>query len=258
MGNGFVGGAVREFFNAPAFDVNAEKSPNTLAEVVACDLVFICVPTPNYDTGWQNPQNVCDALDLLYKAGYKGLALIKSTVLPGTCRVMAKMFPGIDIVSNPEFLRAASAVEDFRDPRLIVFGGEKDPVNRLESFFSIRFPGVPLFPGSWEEAELFKYVMNCGLALKVAYLNEIKRVCDRLKIDYEGLRWVIAADGRLGDSHLAVPGPDGQYGFGGACFPKDTLAFATWSQAEGVIMRTLTAALAVNDEVRDDPAPPQQ
>jgi UDPglucose 6-dehydrogenase len=105
---------------------------------------------------------------------------------------------------------------------------------------------------STKEAELFKYLANCFLATKVIFANEFKKLCDTVNVDYGRIAEVAVLDKRLGHTHWRVPGPDGQYGFGGSCFPKDTSALLAYADEIGTTLWMLTEATYINDEIRGE------
>src|SRR5581483_11960567 len=158
---------------------------------------------------------------------------------------------------NPEFLREATAHEDFLRPdRQIV--GHTDRSAALADTVMALLPRAPFertCPAS--EAEMAKYMANCFLALKVIYANEIADLCERLQIDYDGVRAIAGADARIGPSHLDVF--DGGYrGYGGKCLPKDSKSLLDLARAAGVELQLLRAADRVNARLRDQDhvAPP--
>ena len=101
-----------------------------------------------------------------------------------------------------------------------------------------------------EEASMLKYSINSFLATKVVWMNELKDLCDRVGIDYEKVSEMMSHDKRIGRSHMQVPGPDGQRGFGGACFPKDTNAFLTYAQQSDIMLSVLDSAVIKNNDYR--------
>ena len=101
-----------------------------------------------------------------------------------------------------------------------------------------------------KEAELFKYLANCFLATKVTFANEFKILCDKIDVDYGRIAEIAVLDKRLGSTHWRVPGPDGQLGFGGSCFPKDTEALLNFAGEVGTALWLLTEATYINDDLR--------
>ena len=201
--------------------------------------------------------------ELADAGGPDRIAVIKSTVPPGSTERWNSMFGsrGLHVVFNPEFLTEANALDDMRNQNRIVLGGPRPWINSVKQVFQTAFPKVPIAKTSATTAEMVKYLINCFLATKVAFANEMAQVCEALdakglNIDYDKVIEYSKLDPRLGDSHWAVPGPvpthDGRYvrGFGGHCFPKDLNALRIVSDALGVDTKLLDAAWAKNLELR--------
>lgn len=198
---------------------------------------FVCVPTPMYEDGSADLSIVHEVLKELASLPIVGtstsngryrIAVIKSTVPPGSTERWNKSFnkDGLYIVFNPEFLTEANALDDMRNQNRIILGGPRPHINMVKQIFQTAFPKVPLIKTSSTTAEMVKYTTNCFLATKVSFANEIAQICEKLDesgldIDYDKVIEYAKYDKRLGNSHWAVPGPDGKRAFGGHCFPKD-------------------------------------
>ena len=265
VGCGFVGSAVTAGFSLKAdikaYDKDPSKSPDTLRQVCEQDIIFLCLPTPmRKSDGFPEMSYIHEAIldiqsEIIHmKNSLPKILVIKSTVLPGTNRLLQDIYPRFRFVSNPEFLTARSARLDFINTARIVLGGDLDnnrwAVMKINELYREVFLHTPIYMCSWEEAEMVKYMSNCFFALKVSYLNEIYKVCKKLDCDYDFIKKAWLADGRIGNSHHEVPGHDGDFGFGGPCFPKDIRAFVEWSKIIGTPIETLDAAMRVNDKVR--------
>lgn len=262
MGCGFVGSAVISGFalnaDIKAYDVNPKRTLNTLEEVCKQDIIFLCVPTPMRKSDGKPElsfmaQALRDIFNVVNLIGYdkRKIIAIKSTVLPGTNRKFQEEYPMFDFVSNPEFLTARSARLDFINASRIIIGTPKREVcETVIDLYRNRFDSTPIFCCTWEEAEFVKYMANCFFAMKVSFLNEIYLLCKKLGLGFWDVKQMWLADGRIGNSHHEVPGHDGDLGFGGTCFPKDIAAFTTWAREQDSPMRTLEAAKAVNNNIR--------
>jgi UDPglucose 6-dehydrogenase len=264
IGQGFVGSAVREgmqnHFDILAFDKDPNKysSVNSIFEVVEnTELTFLCVPTPMKRSGQCDLGILSSALNeisncvkALKKEGY--IVVIKSTIPPGTTETLNSMYESLDIVFNPEFLTEANANEDYKNQNRIVVGGERPGSTRVKAIFAKAFPKVPIIKTSSTIAETIKYVTNTFLSMKVSYANEIFQLCQGLGIDYDKVIEYARYDDRLGNSHWSVPGPDGDYGFGGHCFPKDIAALQFLAKELNIDTTMLTATIAKNTQVRTD------
>ena len=180
--------------------------------------------------------------------------IIKSTIQPGTTEKWNQKYKKIDIAFNPEFLTEANSIEDFKNQNRIIIGSTRKVGAKIKSIYSKVFPKVPIIKTSSTIAEMIKYFTNCFLAMKVSYANEMYQICEKLDIDYDKVVEYAVRDERIGISHLNVPGPDGDYGFGGHCLPKDLNALINLSEKQGLGLNinVLKAALDTNNRVRTD------
>jgi nucleotide sugar dehydrogenase len=264
IGQGFVGSAVREgmknHFDILAFDKDPNKYSNveSIFHVVeSTDLTFLCVPTPMRKNGSCDLSIVRNALNeindvakALFAEDY--IVVIKSTIPPGTTEQLNREYPNLEIVFNPEFLTEANAVDDYKNQNRIIVGGERPGSTKVKAVFAKAFPKVPIIKTSSSIAEMIKYVTNTFLATKVSFANEMYQICQALNIDYDKVIEYARYDERLGNSHWSVPGPDGDFGFGGHCFPKDIAALEYLAERFGVDTTVITAAIAKNQKVRTD------
>ena len=153
--------------------------------------------------------------------GKTEIVVIKSTIPPGTTQKLNKKYPSLQIVFNPEFLTEANAVDDYKNQNRIVIGAARPYSTRVKRIFEKAFPKIPIIKTNSTIAETIKYVTNIFLATKVAFANEMYQLCEGLDIDYDKVTEYARYDERLGTTHWAVPGPDGDFGYAGHCFPKD-------------------------------------
>ncbi|NBX72407.1 hypothetical protein EBQ91_05810, partial [bacterium] len=180
------------------------------------------------------------------------IVVIKSTIPPGTTDKLNQEFKNVSIVFNPEFLTEANSLNDYLEQNRIIIGGDRPASSRVKIIFSKAFPRTPIIKTSSTIAETIKYVTNTFLAMKVSYANEVYEICQSLNIDYDKVIEYAKYDDRLGNSHWSVPGPDGDFGFGGHCFPKDLAAFEFISKKMGIDTVMLSAAIEKNNKVRTD------
>lgn len=227
--------------------------------------IFVCVPTPMNPDGTCNTGIVEDVLreishsDFMMRAqrccgGKLRTVVIKSTTLPGTTDRLNDndAFIDINVVFNPEFLTEASPVEDFKNQDRIVIGGKPEATQEVAEVYGVAYPGVLQVQCSAKCAEMVKYVANCFLATKVSFANEIYQICQGLGVDYNMVIRTATLDKRLGNSHWKVPGPDGHYGFGLTCFPKDLNALMSLAEQLGVDPKVMRAVWSKNLEVRPE------
>ena len=235
VGQGYVGTAIKSGFEKhyelETYDKYDEsKSTCELFDLVAeCKVIFVCVPTPMNKDGSCHTDIVEDVVKEINKWSYaywgnidrKPTIVIKSTVSPGTTERLHKKYKSVDVIFNPEFLTEATFIEDFKNQNRIILGGIRRGTNKLRQIYSKVFPSTTIVKTGAKYAEMVKYFTNCFLSTKVSFANEMKQICDGLDIDYDKVVEYATYDERLGKSHWAVPGPDGDLGFGGHCLPKD-------------------------------------
>jgi len=216
------------------------------------DTIFIAVGTPSSrrGDGYANLSYLYDAAREIAPllSGYT-LVVTKSTVPVGTARQIARIIKetnpeaDFDIASNPEFLREGAAINDFMRPDRVVIGVESDRAAGVlrEVYKPLYLIETPIVEADIETAELIKYAANAFLAVKISYINEMATLCENYGADVIKLAKAIGLDGRIGRKFLH-PGP----GFGGSCFPKDTLALIRMAQEQGTGARIVEAAVEVN------------
>ena len=263
IGQGFVGSAVREgmqnHFNVLAYDKDPNKFSNVedAADIIKqAEVIFVCVPTPMRKSGECDLSILSRALEDLDTRcaleGIKRIVVIKSTIPPGTTERMDSIFRHIHVTFNPEFLTEANAVEDYKNQNRIIVGGQRPYTSTVKRIFAKAFPAVPIIKTSSTIAETIKYVTNTFLSMKVSYANEIYALCQGLDIDYDKVVEYARYDARLGNSHWSVPGPDGDFGYGGHCFPKDIAALQHAMKSMNLDTTMLSATIHKNDIVRTD------
>lgn len=248
-GYGFVGKAV----------ANALKSENQvivqdpkytdykMIDHLDADGLIICVGTPSLKNGGCDASQICEVLD---DVPIFMPVLVKSTVTPEVVQVLSEIYPDHSITYSPEFLRAVSADDDFINQRHMVLGGE-DPECFWQDLFTPVLPKCKIyFNCSAVEASVVKYTVNAFLATKVAFFNSIYDLCEKSGADFTVVRQLVGADSRIGNGHTQVPGADGERGFGGHCFPKDTEALLHYAQSIDVNLAVLNSAVESNKTVR--------
>ena len=253
IGNGFVGES-QAFAFSPTneiriYDVDPLRSTHTKEETQESDFIFVCVPTPMDMGGNQD----LSYIERVFEDAKEGpIYIIKSTVLPGTTEMLQRQYPHLNIIFSPEFLTERTAKLDMLTQARVIFGGNKDLTNKVEELFSERFMNRHFIHTDSKTAEFIKYMNNTFFATKVSLMNEYYRLAQLVGVNWDDALYGFASDGRVGDSHLHVPGPDGKVGFGGTCFPKDINALINMSKEVGVNMNVLEAAWKTNLEVRPE------
>jgi UDPglucose 6-dehydrogenase len=176
--------------------------------------------------------------------------VIKSTVPPGTTEKWNERYESLNIVFNPEFLTERNAVDDFNNQSRIILGGPRPATTELRRLYSKVFPKAHIIKTGSTHAEMVKYVTNSFLATKVSFANEMYEICQGIGLDYDKVIEYACYDDRLGTSHWNVPGPDGDFGYGGHCFPKDVKALIHLASDYDVSSVMLNATDQKNNNVR--------
>ncbi len=228
-------------------------SANLQEGVLSSLVIFIAVGTPPREDGSAD----LSAVEAVAKEiarwmdGYK-VVVIKSTVPVGTNRRLKQLILNhqsrsipFDMVSNPEFLREGSAVQDFMRPDRVAIGAESEQAIAImkDIYSALYLNETPFVITSIETAEMIKYATNAFLATKVTFINEIANLCERVGADVHHVARAMGLDGRIGRKFLH-PGP----GFGGSCFPKDTRALSKLAQEKGCSFRVLDSVIEANEE----------
>ncbi len=228
------------------FTTELEKS------ISIAEAVFLAVGTPSSrrGDGYADLSYIFDATKEIaaYLQGYT-VIVDKSTVPVGTARQVARIIrtanpdADFDVASNPEFLREGAAITDFMRPDRVVIGVESERAeNTLRAIYRpLYLQETPIVQTDIETAELTKYAANAFLATKISFINEMALLCDSIGADIVALAKGIGMDGRIGNKFLH-PGP----GYGGSCFPKDTLALMRVAQEYGQNLRVVEAAVEAN------------
>ena len=258
IGQGFVGNAIyqkfKNYFDVHTYDLDESKSNDTKENVIHQQYLFLCLPTPMNTDGSCNVdilERELENIDLIAdNHEVVKTVVIKSTISPGTTEKWNKKYEALNIVFNPEFLTEANAVEDFNNQSRIILGGPRPATTELRRLYSKVFPKAHIIKTDSTHAEMVKYLTNSFLATKVSFANEIYQVCEKLNIDYDKVVEYATLDDRLGKSHWNVPGPDGDFGFGGHCLPKDLSALIYLAMNLDTETNVLNAVEETNDVVR--------
>ena len=261
IGQGYVGSAIKngfeEYFTVNTFDkfLDQKSTCNTLKSLVDnSDLIFICLPTPMNKDGSCHLNILEDVLSEINALKYidKKTFVIKSTVPPGTTDYFIHNYANLNIVYNPEFLREANFMDDFKKQKFIILGGKNDDLHTVAEIYSTVFPNIEIIKTSAKTAEMTKNMINTFLATKVSFANEMKLICDKINLDYNDVISIALKDIRLGKTHWDVPGPDLKLGFGGSCFPKDINSLKSFSKKLNLQCNVIEAAIKTNNQVRPE------
>ena len=258
IGFGYVGGAIAWAHRDQDIIIRDPKlkASADLNKFVDCDAVFVCVPSPCVDPTLENGK--CDTSileqtlkELLFVLINKQIPIIcKTTAPPSVYARLQKEYP--NIVHCPEFLTAANNLTDYMNTEYFVLGGQYDWCVRAREIIHL---GVSVTHDRFiitdiKTAALYKYMMNSYLATKVTFMNDFKLLADAEGIDWNDVKTLITYEDRIGKSHMDVPGPDGQFGWGGACFPKDIAAIIEESIELGLDFELMQRVESINKKHR--------
>lgn len=268
VGLGMVGSPLARYFQelkgykrgVDLFLYDKDLSKDYNDDVGKADIIFVCVPTPRAQDG------SCDlsaVVEVFSKIKQGKIVVIKSTVTPGTTEKLQKEFPHLKVLFSPEFLTETRAWEDTVRPDRQIVGFTEGSLDAANAVLSV-LPKAP-FMSPWglntyrpikitaTEAEIIKYGGNIHFVRKVNWANALAGVCEKLGVEYENVRAGMAADHRIGDSHLDVS-HGGYRGWGGYCFPKDLDAFTYWLSSSGLSHEAnlLIADKKFNENILED------
>jgi UDPglucose 6-dehydrogenase len=214
------------------------------------DAVFVCVPSPQGADGTADTSILEHVLEDLGYTDFRGVIISKVTAPPNVYQRLQDSYP--NLVHAPEFLTAANALDDYIHGSFSIIGGSTTAYrNEAERIIRISQTGIhSVVHCSIGEASLAKYTINSFLATKVIFMNEMAKIAEAGGMDWQKVASAIRQDTRIGHSHLQVPGPDGQYGFGGMCFPKDTSALLKYAEQLAESPDVLTTAVIKNSKIR--------
>src|SRR6056300_1240511 len=242
-GYGYVGqaheGALKDYHDI----IISDPAKNMYGDLRHADAIIVCVSTPEGSHGGCHMDNVLAVV----KDNPNVPILIKSTISVEGWDMLEHMFPHTSLTFSPEFLRAASALEDFKNNKTILLGGGNTTF--WADIFITAMGKINISVAKPKELILTKYACNSFLALKVAYFNQINDLCGALGVDYEQVRLYTTIDDRIGESHTTITD---ERGFGGHCFPKDTKAFTVTADKNKANLTILEQAINYNNSVRKD------
>ena len=255
VGHGFVGKATDWGFNKRVSKYIVDPLLNTSVSDLKefePEIVFVCVPTPMGDDGSQDTSIIEKVVKELVLYCPNAIKVVKSTVLPSLLDQLQKL--DSKLVYNPEFLREKHANLDFINSEMIILGGDRNVSTQVSNAYSrhSRCKTKEYIFTDLKTASLIKYSINTFLASKVIFFNELHSLYETLGVQdsWESVINIISRDNRIGDSHMNVPGHDGRKGFGGACFPKDSLALIKFANSLGIDLNSLISTVKINNKIR--------
>ena len=255
IGFGFVGQAIWWSYQYKAELVIRDPKlvdSASLDQLASCDAIFVCVPSPSTEDGHCDTTILEDTLkELSFVTIDKQIPVIsKVTAPPSVYARLQEQYP--NLVYCPEFLTAANNVADYANSNYFVLGGDYDWCVKARTAIH---QGVPLVHDQFtivdiKTASLYKYMMNTYLATKVTFMNDFKMLADAEGVAWDDLKYLSKADNRIGNTHMNVPGPDAQYGWGGGCFPKDVAAITMEAIDKNVDFELLDRVETINKKHR--------
>lgn len=260
-GIGIVGNAIKVFFEnlnikLVLYDKYKKEFKSDFYKILESDLIFLALPTlyssvtKKYDIN--ELINTCEKLS---KNNYNGIVVIKSTVLPGTTNNILEKFKNLKIVHNPEFLSARTSVDDFKNQNQIVIGIPDDldiyQFNLLTDLYKKHFPNSYISISSSTESEIMKISVNNFYATKIQFFNEIYFLSKKTNTDYKKIRDMMLKNQWINPMHTMVPGTDGKFSYGGACFPKDTNALNEFLKENNLPNKVISGTVNEQKEIRE-------
>lgn len=242
VGCGFIGTALKTWLDENNQNVITKVSdpPKGINDDISdCDAYFIQIHIPTEEDGTQDLNLLTSIINNLPT---RKPIWIRTTILPGTSEKLSRL-TGRTVYHMPEFLTERTYIEDFKWQPM-VFTGSPEHIELLKKIF----PGKKHIDMTSGEAELVKYAHNCFGCVKVIYFNAIYDLCRKLGYDYNTVKNGILGSTYINETHTSVPGPDGNAGFGGKCFPKDIKAFEH-AYHDMPIGKILNVVQALNDNV---------
>lgn len=255
IGFGFIGSAIGWAYKNTDLVIRDPKLQDSasLDKFVDRDAIFICVPSPSTIDGHCDTTILEQVLKELLFVTIKNpnvVLISKSTASPRTYKRLQQKYP--NLVHVPEFLTQANANADYANADYCVIGGNYDWAIKARNVlhFGRALAHDKHIIVNIETAALYKYMMNSYLAAKVTFMNDFKKIADAEGVDIKDLAYLAKHDDRIGTTHMEVPGPDGQYGWGGACFPKDIAAIQMEGLDLGVELELLSRVEDINKKHR--------
>jgi len=260
-GLGFVGGAMYRSFTEKGqdcitYDKFKDGGIGLIQDLLQVDMIFLCLPTLySHEKREYDKSAIHEVCEYLEKHHYTGVVVIKSTVEPETTDKLSAKYD-LHLAHNPEFLTARTAYEDFHNQDHIVLGKGKNCTTNdmtcLESLYTRLYPNASISHCTSLESESMKIFCNSFYASKVMLFNEYYMLCKKNGSNFEKIKEMMLKNNWINAMHTDVPGPDGQLGYGGACFPKDTNALCKYMEKNSTKKKVLSAVIEERNELRKD------
>ena len=252
IGMGIVGGATAKVLCRHHEILAYDKYKSGLQDAEKlkdAEAVFICVPTPMKPNGEIDYSAIHDSLKTLTQVAEKPLVILKSTAVSGTTDKLEEQY-GFHFVFNPEFLTEKNAMQDMENTdRIIIGANRQEDYEKVFEIYKPIFPDAKYIHVDRKTAEMIKYAANVFLAGQIGLANEIYQICKAVGVNYDKVKDAILLDNRIG-RNINVPGHDGDFGFGGKCFPKDLNALIYLAREHMYRPYLLEEIWRLNEKVR--------
>jgi nucleotide sugar dehydrogenase len=248
IGHGYVGSAISESHTDDDLlikDIKLKKSP-PIEEFYGCHAIYLCLPSPQKSDGSCDSSILENVLASLKEMRYEKTIISKTTLPPSVYHKLGQ--ENVNLVHCPEFLTAANHLRDYKNTKYFILGGDKRYCERAREIIKrgVKLKSDDFYYTDIKTAALFKYLMNSYLATKVSFMNEFYELARSHHIEWSNIKKFINLDDRIGDTHIDVPGTDGKYGWGGACFPKDLSAIINEAENQGLDFNLLKSVDKIN------------
>ena len=267
IGHGFVGSAIYKSLEIHNFKCKEnlfiydkykyESYFSILDDLLITDIIFLCLPTL-YDKNKETYDLTAldEIIEYLSKKEYKGICLIKSTIIPNTILNYFSKYPNLKLIHNPEFLSAKTAFEDFHNQKHIVLGicsdNTHEYIDIVIKFYKKYYENAEISIIMSTESELMKLSANSFYSIKIQFFTEIYLLCKKLNCSYETVKETLLNNGWINPMHTNVPGSDKKISYGGMCFPKDTMALHKYMEKINTPCDILKSSINERNMMRDD------
>lgn len=246
VGLGVVGKATYNGFsstytNSRSYDLDI----GSIEQMYDRDFIFISLPAP-YVEGRQDLSIIHDVVGDIVRGCDDTTFILRSSVLPSTTEKFKECY-GHKWCFNPEFLTDRTATLDFINSNRFILGGD---TKEVEELYRLRFKYTPIITMSSKDAETLKYMTNLFFMTKITFMNEMYSMSQKSGTDWDKILEGFSMDGRIGNSHLQVPGHDGKLGFGGKCFPENIENYLSWTKENGYENELIEIVNKVNNKYR--------
>jgi UDPglucose 6-dehydrogenase len=260
IGLGFVGDAIlqslkyKKIQNIKIYDKFKNNGIGKIDDLLETEFLFLCLPTPFCDSKKDYIlDSIHENLSILNNKKYKGLVIIKSTIIPGTTDKLVEKYEDLNICNNPEFLSAKTAYQDFLNQKHIIIGFSKRcrRIEKLINFYKKNWKDAKISECTSYESESAKIFCNSFYAVKIQFFNELYLMCKKNNMSFETVRKLMIDNEWINPMHTKVPGTDGKLSYGGACFPKDTNALLNYLERNDLPKKVLEATIKERNEMRN-------